>query len=290
MATDIIVPSSIAPLILPPEEVVLPEPVTPQPEPTFLKTDLRRHTLKSPLLGGKREIVVYLPPDYEKNTAERYPVLYMQDGQNLFDPETSFVKGNPWRLDQAAETGIKAEKIKPLIIVGIYNAGDKRIYEYTPTKDPKHRKGGKAKRYLRALLEDVKPFIDKTYRTMPCAHNTGVGGSSLGGLFALYAAMEAPQVFGRVAAMSPSAWWDRRMIVGRVASMLPKPRQTVWLDIGTNEGLSTLEDARKARDAFESAGWIENNDLMYTEAKDAGHDEGAWAARSRPMLEFLFPA
>lgn len=289
MATDILVPSSFAPVVLPPSDIALPEVMPALPTQTFEKTDLRRHTLKSPLLGGSREIVVYVPAGYDKNPAERYPVLYMQDGQNLFDPETSFVKGKPWALDQAAEIGIKAGKIRPLIIVGIYNAGEKRINEYTPTKDTK-RKGGKAHRYLRAIIEDIKPFIDKTYRTMPCAHNTGVGGSSLGGLFSLYAAIEAPQVFGKIAAMSPSAWWDKRVIIRKLEAVLPKPRQSVWLDIGTNEGLSTLEDARKVRDAFKSVGWIEDNDLKYTEAKDAGHDEGAWAARSGPMLEWLFPA
>jgi predicted alpha/beta superfamily hydrolase len=252
-------------------------------------TDLRRYLLNSKLLGGERELIVYVPAGYDLETERRYPVLYMQDGQNLFDPETSYVKGKPWRMDQTAEIAIREGRVEPLIIVGVNHAGEKRVNEYTPTKDAK-RKGGKAQQYLGALLEEIKPFIDSTYRTMPCAHNTGIGGSSLGGLFALYAGLECPDVFGKVAAMSPSAWWDKRIIVRKVGEVQPKPRLSIWLDIGTKEGLDTLEDVRSLRDALLDRGWILNSDLKYTEAKNAIHDEASWAARVAPMLEFLFAA
>jgi predicted alpha/beta superfamily hydrolase len=139
-------------------------------------------------------------------------------------------------------------------------------------------------------VEEIKPFIDATYRTMPCPHNTGIGGSSLGGLFSLYAGLEYPDVFGKVSAMSPSAWWDKRMIVQRVSDTAPKPRLSIWLDIGTKEGLDTLEDVRQLRDALKSIGWVEGTDLKYTEARNAIHDEAAWATRVPPMLEFLFPS
>ena len=148
---------------------------------SLLATDLRRHTIESKLLGGSREIIVYLPPTYESEPHRRFPVLYMQDGQNLFDPNTSYVAGKPWFLDQAAEAGIRDGRVEPVIIVGIHHANDKRIDEYTPTMDAK-RKGGKAAKYARALINDIKPFIDTEYRTRPCPMNTGIGGSSLGGL------------------------------------------------------------------------------------------------------------
>jgi predicted alpha/beta superfamily hydrolase len=256
---------------------------------TLETTDLRRHTLTSKLLVGERDLIVYVPAGYDLETDRRYPVLYMQDGQNLFDPETSYVKGKPWRMDQAAEIAIREGRVEPVIIVGINHAGEKRVDEYTPTKDAK-RSGGKAQQYLRALIEEVKPYIDAAYRTMPCPHNTGIGGSSLGGLFSLYAAIECPDIFGKVAAMSPSAWWDKQMIIRKLEDAQPKPRLTIWLDIGTKEGLDTLEDVRSLRDALEARGWILNSDLMYTEAKNAIHDEASWAARVSPMLEFLFPA
>jgi predicted alpha/beta superfamily hydrolase len=252
-------------------------------------TDLRRHTITSQLLGGERELIVYVPAGYDLETDRRYPVLYMQDGQNLFDPETSYVKGKPWRMDQAAEVAIREGKVEPLIIVGVNHACEKRVDEYTPTKDSR-RKGGKAQQYLQALVEEVKPFIDSTYRTMPCPHNTGIGGSSLGGLLSLYAALECPDVFGKVAAMSPSAWWDKRMIIRKVDEAQPKPRLAIWLDMGTKEGLDNLDDVRSLRGALIARGWILNGDLKYTEATNAVHDEAAWAARVAPMLEFLFPA
>ncbi|HET9698970.1 MAG TPA: alpha/beta hydrolase-fold protein, partial [Terriglobales bacterium] len=128
-------------------------------------TDLRRHTITSKLLGGERQLIVYVPAGYDLEPERRYPVLYLQDGQNLFDPATAYVPGKHWRVDQTAEVLIREGRVEPLIIVGVYHAGEKRVDEYTPTKDSK-RKGGKATQYLRTLTEEIKPFIDKTYRTL----------------------------------------------------------------------------------------------------------------------------
>ncbi len=255
---------------------------------TLLATDLRRHTIESKLLGGSREIIVYLPPTYEAETKRHFPVLYMQDGQNLFDPNTSYVAGKPWFLDQTAEAGIREGRVEPVIIVGIDHAGDKRVDEYTPTEDFK-RKGGKAGRYAQALIKDIKPFIDAEYRTLPCPMNTGIGGSSLGGLVSLWIALNNPDVFGKVAAMSPSAWWDRRMIVRAAKYVQPKPRLSIWLDIGTKEGADTLADVRMLQEVLVARGWTERMDFHYLEVEGGIHDEAAWADRSRPMLEFLFP-
>jgi predicted alpha/beta superfamily hydrolase len=272
MATEILVPA------------IGPEQLEEQRE----TTDLRRHTLSSDLLGGDRQVIVFVPEGYDSNPERRYPVLYMQDGQNLFDPTTSYVPGKDWRVDQTAQKLIRDSKIEPLIIAGIYHAGEKRVDEYTPTKDSK-RNGGQADKYLKALTEEIKPFIDREYRTHTCAWNTALAGSSLGGLFTLYAGLECPEVFGKLAAMSPSAWWDRRYIVRAVERLPIKSRQSIWLDIGTAEGAGTIADIRALRDALEEKGWTEHADLHYLEAKDAPHDEAAWAARVGPMLEFLFP-
>ena len=251
-------------------------------------TDLRRHTVKSDLLGGERQLIVFVPPGYDAQPDRRYPVLYMQDGQNLFDPTTSYVPGKDWRVDQTAQKLIRDGRIQPVIIVGIYHAGEKRVDDYTPTKDAK-RNGGKASKYLQALVEVIKPFIDREYRTHTCAWNTALAGSSLGGLFTLYAGLERPEVFGKLAAMSPSAWWDRRYIVRAVERLPLKSRQSIWLDIGTREGAATVGDTRALRGALVEKGWAENADLHYLEAQGAVHDEAAWADRVGPMLEFLFP-
>ena len=271
MATEILVPA-----------------VEISPAEPRIPTDLRRHTVSSELLGGERDLIVYVPPDYDRDSARRCPVLYMQDGQNLFDPATAFVPGKDWRVDQTAQKLIEESRIQPLIIVGVYHAGEKRVDEYTPTKDAK-RNGGKAATYLRALTEVIKPFIDAEYRTHTCAWNTALAGSSLGGLFTMYAGLECPEVFGKLAVMSPSAWWDRRMIVRAVERLKLKPRTSIWLDIGTAEGSGTIQDTRALHDSLMKKGWTENGDLRYLEAEGAVHDEAAWSERVGPMLEFLFP-
>lgn len=269
------------------DTIITPQQVLEPGEP-LLATDLRHHTVDSELLGGSRQLVVFVPPGYEDEPQRRYPVLYMQDGQNLFDPATSYVPGKHWRMDQTADLAIREGRVEPVIIVGIYHACENRVTEYTPTKDAK-RGGGRADLYARALIEVIKPFIDSTYRTLPCFKNTGIGGSSLGGLVSLYLGLEHPNVFGRVAAMSPSAWWDRRTIVRLARQQQPKPRLSIWLDTGTREGVEALLDVRNLRDAFENQGWNEGMDLNYMEAVGGVHDEAAWAARVRPMLKFLFP-
>ncbi|MBZ5592795.1 MAG: hypothetical protein LAP39_11210 [Acidobacteriia bacterium] len=127
----------------------------------------------------------------------------MQDGQNLFDPATAF-GGQDWRADVTADDLICRGEIEPVIMVGIYNTGVRRVSEYTPTRDRRLRKGGKAVRYTEMLAREIKPLIDHEYRTLKSARHTAVGGSSLGALASLIAALEYPRVFGQVAMLSPS--------------------------------------------------------------------------------------
>jgi predicted alpha/beta superfamily hydrolase len=258
-----------------------------------LTGEFRTHKdFHSRYLPSNRDVIVYLPPGYDANKAERYPVLYLHDGQNLFDGATSFIKGAEWRVDETAQALIEAHTIRPLIIVGIYNTGANRIDEYTPSADPKY-KGGKADLYGRLLVEELKPFIDSNYRTLRDAKNTGLGGSSLGGLVSLHLALKYPKVFGRVAVVSPSVWWDNRVIVREVEALKKKTGARIWLDIGTSEGGNEAEDhknnARQLRDALAARGWREGLDLKYYEAEGAEHNERAWAQRVEPMLRFLFP-
>ena len=261
-----------------------------------LTGEFRTHrNFHSRFLPADRDVLVYLPPGYDANRKQRYPVLYLHDGQNLFDGATSFIKGAEWRVDETAQALIQSKAMRPVIIVGIYNAGKDRIDEYTPTVDAKYRMGGRADLYGRMLVEELKPFIDSTYRTLRDAKNTGLGGSSLGGLVSLYLVIKYPKVFGQAAVVSPSVWWDKKMILREVEAMKRKPRLRIWLDTGTKEGGNkreaeeTTANARQLRDALLAKGWKEERDLKYFEAEGAEHNEGAWARRVEPMLKFLYP-
>jgi predicted alpha/beta superfamily hydrolase len=248
--------------------------------------------LQSSSLPDGRQLTIYLPPGYEVETERRYPVLYLQDGQNLFDAARAFGR-QPWQVDETATALIEAGTIEPLIIAGIDNSGANRINEYTHTHDRK-RGGGEASAYAALVTGTVKPFVDATYRTLCDAGNTGIGGSSLGGLVSLYIALTHADVFGKAAVMSPSVWWDRRSIL-RLARTAPKPRPRLWVDMGTAESMGAgsarrvLEDARLLKAGLVKAGWIEGIDLRYEDIEGGEHNERAWGSRFGRVLEWLFP-
>jgi len=258
--------------------------------PGDLKSRLRMHRqFMSKVVDDKHDLIVYVPPLYDAQPDRHFPVLYMQDGQNLFDPETSFIKGNYWRMGETADELIIAGQIEPLIIVGIYNTGVRRIDEYTPSED-KRLGGGQADGYGQMLVEELKPFIDHTYRTLPGADNCGMGGSSLGGLVSLYLGLRFTWVFGKLAVMSPSVWWHNRAILKMVAQIRKKPDLKIWLDVGTREGRQALANVRALKRDLLKKGWKRRRDLGYLEEQGGEHSEWAWAQRIAPMLKFLFPS
>jgi predicted alpha/beta superfamily hydrolase len=232
---------------------------------------------------------VYRPPGYLDDRLRRFPVLYLHDGQNVFDRATS-ATGEEWSIDETAQRLIMAGAIEPIIIVGIYNAGHRRIDEYTPTRDPRKNMGGKADAYARMLVKEIKPFIDRRYRTLRSALNTGLGGSSLGGLLTMHLGLRYPTVFSRLAVLSPSVWWHDRAIVREVDALKWKPPLRIWLDSGTGEGPDVTRDARALRDALIRKGWVVGKDLAYLEVEGGGHNELSWAKRVDGVLRFLFPA
>ncbi len=233
--------------------------------------------------------MVYVPEGYDSHHGPRYPVLYLHDGQNLFDRNTAYVPGRIWGVHETADRLIADGEIEPLIIVGIHNAGPDRINEYTPTRDPKMG-GGDADLYGRMLLEEVKPFIDREYCTMQGPEHTGLGGSSLGGLATLYLGLKHPDIFGRLAVLSPSVWWNQKSILDFVSEATPEPRPRIWLDMGTSEGGNTLRDTNLLNKSLLRRGWKEDEDLLYIKVPGGTHDEAAWAQRVEPFLKFLFPA
>ncbi len=255
-----------------------------------LTGDIRTYQgFRSRYLRNERDVLIYLPPDYQKEPERRYPVLYLHDGQNLFDGATAYVPGQEWSVDETAEALIRAKEIEPLIIVGVNNARDHRIDEYTPTRDQNRKRGGRAQLYSEMLLHEIKPRIDMDFRTLSGPENTGVGGSSLGGLLTLVIGMRLPHQFGKIAAMSPALWWGDRYIVRQAQELKEKFPSQIWLDMGTEESEECLRDSRALYEALTAKGWQEGSDLHYQEVSGAGHNEAAWAARIGNVLKFLFP-
>jgi predicted alpha/beta superfamily hydrolase len=243
---------------------------------------------RSTFLGNDRQVVVYLPPGYHEDEGRRYPVLYMQDGQNLFDGRTSYVPGQHWHLNETADNLIREGAVEPLIIVGVYNAGAGRIEEYTPTVDPNFKAGGRADLYGRMLAEELKPYVDATYRTKPGREHTGVGGSSLGGLVSLHLGLGRAETFGRVIAMSPSLWWDGCWLLRNLDSLVRGPRVQVWLDAGTLEGANTDCHAEALAGALAARGYAPGEDVVFMRAEGARHSERDWAHRVHRGLRFAF--
>jgi predicted alpha/beta superfamily hydrolase len=245
------------------------------------------HEFESQILGNKRTVTVYLPAGYDDRDDRSYPVLYMQDGQNLFDAERAYIPGQHWKLKEAADAAIGERTAAPMIIVGVDHAGTGRMDEYTPVQDEKHSGGGRADDYARMLVEELKPMIDSRYRTLTDPDNTAIAGSSLGGLVSLHTILTRRDAFGRAAAMSPSVWWGNRAILETVdAYNGPAPR--LWADTGGREGLEALQNARALRDRINRKGWGEET-FRYYEDRRADHSERAWERRVRIVLEFLFP-
>jgi len=216
-------------------------------------------------------------------------VLYLHDGQNLFDPETSFIKGRTWQVREAADAAIEAGEVEPLIIVGIYNTGERRLAEYTPDRDWQMG-GGEADSYGQLLTRELLPWIAAHYRVKPGREHTGLGGSSLGGLVSLYLGLRHANVFGRLAVMSPSVWWNHRSILNVLADVAPElpNRPRVWLDVGDHEGKMTLRDTVLLAKRLAALEW-DDSELHFERVAGGTHDEGSWAGRVEPMLKFLFP-
>jgi predicted alpha/beta superfamily hydrolase len=258
------------------------------------RTSIRyHHDFPSRFLPHPRTLSVWLPPGYDLEPERHFPVLYMHDGQNLFDAHTAFA-GNPWYADEVAERVVLKGEVEPFIMVGVANTVD-RLREYGPRQSGQNHEEDWSSEYGRFLVEEVKPFIDGSYRTLHGPEQTGVGGSSMGGLISLHLCKSYPDTFGKCAAMSPSLWWDRECFLQNVHSS-PQWLEhcRVWLDMGTREGASEagmqamVGRARRLAEKFSRMGRREGRDYRLFVAEDGLHNEAAWGGRFDQVLRFLF--
>jgi len=277
----------------------------PRPTPRKLKTkrvpglgvpvrqgNLWLHELRSRIFGNTRLLRVWLPPDYDGWGATRYPVLYLNDGQNLFDPLTAFA-GKHWQVGETATRLIAEKKIRPLIIVGIDNTGKNRAREYLPYKsrDPKVL-AVQGTSYPEFLRREVMPLIEERYAVLKGPENTGLGGSSLGGLITLYTQLALPGIFGRLLIESPSLFVANREILAECRKVRAWPAR-VYLGMGTREVGSAEKDGKAVEDVrtlvsiLRDAG-LDERRLRVRIEEGATHTESAWAARFPEALEFLY--
>ncbi|WP_232194530.1 alpha/beta hydrolase [Thermococcus sp. PK] len=239
--------------------------------------------MKIPQLGNReRRIWVYLPPDYNQSD-RRYPVLYMHDGQNLLDQATSFA--GEWQVDETLER-LFEEKGFAIIVVGIDNGGEKRIDEYAPWVNAEYERGGEGDAYVRFIVETLKPYIDSHYRTLP--DETGIMGSSLGGLISLYAGFKYPEVFKYVGAMSPAFWFNPE-IYEFVKNSTVGPKK-IYIDWGTLElkGSNASAEIYEKLEILKEKGYIEGVNLLIVIEEGAAHNEYYWARRFPNAVLWLF--
>jgi len=256
--------------------------------------DLRLHEFHSPIFRNSRMLRVWLPPRYDapENGTRHYPVLYLNDGQNLFERGTAFA-GVEWQVDETADRLIRQEVVSPLIIVGIDNAQSDRIKEFLPYRSfhpPILRPQGK--RYPDLLMNEVMPFVGERYRIASGPENTGLGGSSLGALISLYTVMERPGVFGRLLLESPSLFISYRRILKHSRHVRQWPAK-VFLAIGTREAgredkdKQVVEDVHELERTLRRAG-LDDRRLLVKIDEGASHNESHWAKRFPEALSFLF--
>jgi len=256
--------------------------------------DLRLHQFCSRVFKNSRFLRVWLPPGYDDadNAGRRYPVFYLNDGQNLFESSTAF-GGVEWQVDETADRLIREGSVPPLIIVGMDNTGKDRVREYMP-----HRSMNpmmlrvQGRHYPDFLMKEVMPFVERNYRIATGPENTGLGGSSLGGLIALYTVMARPGVIGRVLLESPSLWASGRQLIRDSRSVRVWPER-IFLGVGTAEAgnaersRTVVDDVRELSAILRRAVLSEQR-LRLVIRDGAGHNEAAWAERFPEALSFLF--
>jgi metallo-beta-lactamase class B len=238
-----------------------------------------------PQLRRTRRVWVYLPPGYAEG-ASRYPVLYLQDGQNVFDQYTSFA--GEWGVDETLDAlAASGQDPAGCIVVAVDNGARHRLDEYSPWRNRRTGRGGEGEQYTDFLVDTLKPYIDYHYRTRPERDSTGIMGSSMGGLLATYAALRYPAVFGRVGVFSPAYWFAGQALLAYVAQQAPRP-DTRWCFVcGTEESPTMVKLMAAVCDALRDAG-VPDKNLSFKPVPDGQHAEWFWRREFEPAYRWLF--
>ncbi|MBU0679613.1 MAG: alpha/beta hydrolase [Verrucomicrobia bacterium] len=236
---------------------------------------------KSSHLNRTRNIIVWLPPSYATHANRRYPVLYMHDGQQIFDPATS-TWGQDWEVDEWCTKLIADNRLKEIIVVGAYSTDD-RDAEYTPSL--------KGKKYAKFIVDELKPFIDKEYRTLPGREHTAVAGASMGGSISFYIAWHYPKVFFGAACLSPAFRHKRHVVALQEVKKAKKaPKLKLYLYCGEADDLESrlLPGAEEMVSLLREKGFTSGDHLRWTRNPMGQHNEATWAHHTDEWLLFLF--
>lgn len=234
-----------------------------------------------PQLDRQRRIWIYLPPDYQ-TSGKSYPVLYMHDGQNLFDASASF--GQEWQVDESLDQ-LFEQGDQGVIVVGIDNGGADRLNEYTPWSNPTYG-GGEGEAYVNFLVETLKPYIDSNYRTRPEREYTGIMGSSLGGLISMYAVINRQDIFSKAGIFSPSFWFTDD-IYRFVEELGKQDDLRIYMIGGVTESSSMVNDLNRMYNSLQAVGF-QTEELQLLTHQDGQHLEWYWAREFPAAYEWLF--
>src|SRR5947209_2940060 len=253
----------------------------------------------SKIFGNTRMLRVWLPPGYDDaaNRSRKYPVLYMFDGQDLFDVCTGPESAYEWQIDETLTRLIAEGKIDPMIVVGIDNAGESREHEYLPWRDviiSPEMPEPQGRRMPEFMLQEVVPVIEKKYGIAKGAENTGIGGSSAGAVAAVYVALEAPGIFGKLLAESIVPWYGNGQLVRDSTNIVIAPLRS-WIGMGCHEahnpGWHITDTARKMAEQMASnlhSAPMRPSEVKYVFDPEGGHNTGSWGKRFPEAMVFLF--
>ncbi|MFH6767814.1 alpha/beta hydrolase-fold protein [Gaetbulibacter aquiaggeris] len=236
---------------------------------------------KMPQLNRERKIWIYLPPNYE-NSRKTFSVLYLQDGQNMFDDTTSFA--GEWQIDETLNR-LSESKGLNLIVVAIENGGDKRLSEYSPWENKKYGMA-EGEAYLDFIVHTLKPEIDKVYRTKTAANHTAIMGSSMGGLISHYAGLKYPEVFGKVGVFSPSFWYADE-IFNFTKTRAHLKHEKIYYLVGDQEGEDMVQNTESMMEIMKTNGFSENNLFLKVVPKGT-HSESLWRTEFEEAISWLF--